>query len=275
MNDLKSCLSRAIKTLEPYVEELNAMNIFPIPDKDTGRNLYKTLEGIYSNTDQELGVKLLIAARGTSGNILSVFFKSWPLELSDNNVQKLRAALELSDTRLQKTLDRIQHGTIYDAMTCWPRDQVKDILEFFRVWIQNIEEGILKGPEIFPMLDEYGTLDSGAVGFYYIINGIAAELGLQYPMKHFYVERAHLPWRQENSRYCIEALITDMVDQSYISEAIWKLGDSLIIITDSTNPKFFKLHIHCNKPDHVKQMCQHAGTIIDWKVDDMKKASEN
>ena len=160
-------------------------------------------------------------------------------------------------------------------MLCWPKEPISNILQFFEIWLQNIEEGIFRGPEILPVLEEYGTLDSGAVGFYYIINGIAAELGSQYPMKHFYVERAHLPWQKDNVRYCVEALMTDIKDQSYISEAVWGVGESLIIITDPREPNLLKIHIHCDRPEKVKQLCCHAGTIIDWKVDDMKKASEN
>ena len=269
MPDLKKCLLRGLQALEPYIDELNAMNVFPIADKDTGRNLYKTLEAVKTMEPKDISSELLMAARGNSGNMLALFFRNWPVEL--DSVSELYDSLIKAKQDLEMFIPNLVHGTIYDVMIGWSVNSQDNLKSFFKAWLENAEQKILAGPDNLAVLDMYGTLDSGAVGLYYILAGIAAELGLEYPVKHFYVERAQKPWSLTDSRYCVEALVKTESGQSSLQKYFRDQGDSLILVKFNDS---VKLHIHCKDFNQIRQLCESIGQIQDWKVDDMEKASD-
>lgn len=246
------------------------MNVFPIADRDTGRNLSKTLQAIQAETRlPDVPETLFLGSRGNSGNMLSLFFRPWPLYL--DSVSTLKNSLITAQTQLEKYIPNLVHGTIYDVMTCWSPSADTDFDRFFKAWLRNAEQVILNGPDILSVLDMYGTLDSGAIGLYYVLGGIAAELGIEYNLRTFYVKRAQKPLGLLNVRYCTEALVKSDGSQALLADQLKDLGESLILVK---GPDYLKLHIHTNSPEKVRDILESYGAITDWKVDDMKKASE-
>lgn len=266
MNDLKSCLLSGLRELEPYIEELNFMNVFPIADGDTGNNLAKTLQAIQEIDNSEIKNKLILAARGNSGNMLALFFRYWPEEIT--SAGQLQQVLPSILEKFERYIPNLQHGTIYDVMASWPRGCDFSLNTFFSTWLKNAELSIIIGPDKLPILEKYGTLDSGAVGLYYILYGIAKELGCNYRIKHFYVERANKPLNPGKTRYCVEVLVETDLLESQFKYQLKGTGDSLIFIYVNN---MAKLHIHTNDWQKIREICEKAGQILDWKVDDMQE----
>lgn len=264
MASLKDCLSAAYNFLIPYVEELNDMNVFPIADKDTGSNLCRTFKFVLDEkiTSADIKEQLILQARGSSGNIFTLFFREWPEEIK--NVDALQKALDTAKEKIPSYLNLIE-GTAWTAMKSYPREAL-EIQSFFTQWLKNIEDCILEGPKILSILEDYNTLDSGAVGFYYMLCGIAKELGIKYSAKHFFVKRKQGFYNTDAQRYCTEAIITSRVSEEAYLPALVTLGDSLIHYKDKNT---IKLHIHTNNPEKVKLLCESLGKIKDWKVEDM------
>lgn len=266
MNDLKSCLLSGLEVLTPYIEELNAMNVFPVADADTGNNLARTLETVKDLDNSEIKSKLFLAGRGNSGNMLALFFRYWPEKLVSS--EQLQSVLPAILEKFERYIPNLQHGTIYDVMTSWPRVIDASLDGFFSLWLKTAELSIITGPDKLPILEKYGTLDSGAIGLYYILYGIAKELGCQYRMKHFYVERAKRPLTSETTRYCVEALVETSLLENQFKNQLKGLGDSLIFIYVNN---MAKLHIHTNDWQIIREICEKAGQILNWKVDDMQE----
>lgn len=262
MGRLRDCLITACKRLKPYIEELNDMNVFPIADKDTGRNLYKTLSFLFEKDEKNVSQEIFLHARGNSGNILGLFFRSWPEEITEDT--NLKAYLDEAIQLIYSYVLNIQEGTIVSAMKCYPRE-FSNLEGFFTGWLKNIEKSILEAPSILPILEEYQTLDSGAVGFYYLIGGIAEELGIKYPIKHFYVKRLTII-RETSNLFCTEALVASRAEERSYLPALESLGESLITFKDNN---FIKIHIHTKDPQKIKNLCESLGQIKDWKVDEL------
>lgn len=267
MNDLKSCLLSGLRVLTPYIEELNAMNVFPVADADTGNNMARTLEAIKDLDNSEIKTKLFLAGRGNSGNMLALFFRYWPEKIE--SPEQLQEILPTILEKFERYIPNLQRGTIYDVMTSWPKMCDASLDTFFSTWLKNAELSIITGPDKLPILDKYGTLDSGAIGLYYILYGIAKELGCQYRMKHFYVERAIKPLTSQTTRYCVEALVETSLLENQFKSQLRGLGDSLIFIYANN---MAKLHIHTNNWQTIREICEQAGQILDWKVDDMQES---
>lgn len=266
MNDLRSCLLSGLKELKPYIEELNAMNVFPIADGDTGNNLAKTLQAVQEMDNSGIQDKLILAARGNSGNMLALFFRYWPEKIE--SPEQLQEILPTILEKFERYIPNLQRGTIYDVMTSWSRMFDASLDTFFSTWLKNAELSIITGPDKLPILDRYGTLDSGAIGLYYILYGIAKELGCKYRVKHFYVERANKPLNPGKTRYCVEALVETDLLESQFKYQLKGTGDSLIFIYVNN---MAKLHIHTNDWQNIRDICEKAGQITDWKVDDMQE----
>lgn len=267
MNTLKDCLLSGLESLFPYVDELNEMNVFPITDGDTGSNLFKTLSQVKEIDNSEIREKLIMFARGNSGNILSLFFRYWPEIISSS--KDIQDALPFIIQNLEKYIPNLQHGTMYDIMISWPKTENLSLIDFFKTWLENSEKNIISGPDKLKILDKYGTLDSGAVGLYYILCGISKEIGLTYQMKHFYVKRLLRPLDKVSVRYCVESLIQiDTVNTDFRNQ-LEDIGNSIIFIQGN---EMVKVHIHTNNWKAIQDICRKNGNIIDWKVDDMEKS---
>lgn len=264
MATLKDCLMSAYRFLIPYVEELNNMNVFPIADKDTGSNLCKTFEFVLNENLTSLDIKkqLILHARGCSGNIFALFFREWPETIE--NISDLKIQLSIAEKKILSCINPVE-GTVWTAMKSYPHE-VSKMEDFFKKWLNNIENSIIESPNTLPILDKYNTLDSGAIGFYYMMCGIVKELGIQYNPKHFFVKRRQNLLASNASRYCTEVIITSEISEEEYLSKLTSLGDSLIHYRDGNQ---IKIHIHTNNPEKIEDLSNRIGKIEDWKVEDM------
>jgi uncharacterized protein len=280
---------------------LDNLNVFPVPDGDTGTNMLATyqagiksvqsalasgevkiLEDICSIMDNEL----FNESRGNSGFIISRFFHGFFNVVKDDNLiestriaEGFRNGLFIVKTALLNPLEGTI-VTIISAMTdiiseCVKKNPYIDITELLNSAVKEARKVLFKTPEMLPVLAKAGVVDSGALGFIFIIQGMVS--GLSKETTNFENESNYrFPPKSRislddnvihNYRYCTELILEKSTNKPLegIAEFLTARGDSIAIVDDIT----FKLHIHTDNPEEIIKHLLKFGKIGKRKIDDM------
>ena len=292
--------------LRENAQTVNELNVFPIPDGDTGENMARTIEGGVGALDTAASDKIsavastmaggmLLAARGNSGVILSQFFEGMRkgLEgLTDVGVKELRHAFRFGVKQAYSAVVQPTEGTILTVMreACDKTDSVADsasIEQFFDVFIDEMYASLERTPDLLPVLREAGVIDSGGAGFVYIIEGMSRALRGETVTAHtghsgFSVESAATADDSKFTAdspmqfgYCTEAIVQLMnkktdAEKYDVKELISYLesigGESIVAFKTGTR---IKLHVHTFEPDRVFEYCRKIGEFVTVKVENM------
>ena len=186
---MQKMLASALASLKEHEREVNDMNVFPVPDGDTGTNMYLTLQGAFTSTASEthlgryigrLSEAALMNARGNSGVILSQLLSGFAESLkrcSIANARECSAAMISAYKKAYAAVDRPVEGTILtvarnaadNSRFGFGRNICVD--GFFSVYLSELKKAQLITPELLSSLKEAGVYDSGAQGWIYIIEG--------------------------------------------------------------------------------------------------------
>jgi len=301
--ELDKMLRNALAYLYTQVDYINDLNVFPVADGDTGTNMYRTLEnGLKATTAthesgeylKELAKGMLFGARGNSGVILSQFFngmyqelarKEWigPGELRNGLLVGYRTAYKAVVQPVEGTVLTVAREGIENIRT-----QIKHstpIEAILSMYIAEMKKTLTFTPEMLSVLKESGVVDSGAVGFIAIFEGM---------LKYLYGETFEqggtieiTPKRQaeekalfnENSEfsdgYCLEFILQLMRNNGFNQRfsldkfiADLKLyGSSIVAVRDNT---CVKVHIHTLHPARVLSLCEEFGVFVDFKLENMQ-----
>lgn len=273
---------------------LNKMNVFPIPDGDTGSNLISTMNAIIEETKVENSLKAtinsmadaaLIGARGNSGIIFAQFINGINEEINDTEVLTIATfaeALKRAVPYAYKAILNPVEGTMITVIREWSeavyrlKDVTKNFEEIITSTLEDAKKSLANTPNLLDILKKYSVVDSGASGFVTFLQGIVNFLKDKNIIK-LKPNREEIVFEEEifnftadiTYRYCTEALISnENLNSNEIKNAIKHLGDSLII---AGNSKKLRIHIHTNNPDKLFYILRDKGKIIQQKVDDMKK----
>ena len=299
---LEQMLKNGLANLQSREDEINRLNVFPVSDGDTGTNMRLTLSGgvRFAKTNKEtnaylkqLSEGMLLGARGNSGVILSQFFKGFYLELARCplvGVGELRNGLirgyrnaynavvnPVEGTILSVTREGIEH--IRSQIT-----RSTTIEQVLSMYLGEMKKTLSMTPEMLPVLKEAGVVDSGALGFITIVEGM-----LQYLYGDVKITAAtaeavpQTPLRldlfNENSAfidgYCMEFILQLMKDGKYnqhfrISAFIEDLklfGNSIVAVQDG---KRVKVHIHTKIPAKIITLAQEFGEFLTFKLENMQ-----
>ncbi|MDQ7821453.1 MAG: DAK2 domain-containing protein [Candidatus Eremiobacteraeota bacterium] len=273
-------------------EHLNRLNVYPVPDGDTGTNMYLTLRGAVSAFrlagDGSLGSFLaaiakgaLLGARGNSGVILSQilggfgkYFKGQDFLTAGDLAPAFRSAAD----RAYKAVSDPKEGTILTVIRVlaeelenrrFAREELLPALEQVH---QIARHALVESRDLLPILKESQVLDAGGQGFVYLLEGMlrAARFENHERMKKDRMaSEIRTGFRMEDLeyRYCTE-FIVETQEESFeeLTEALEGLGNSLAV---ASSPGFLKIHLHTNAPDTVRGLVASAGAIIREKRDDM------
>lgn len=253
-------------------EQLNSINVFPIADGDTGRNLCCMIDAIqdieFTTLEDYLAKasdKALMSARGSSGNILSLYIMGLYQNYSENLFEMCKTASDFTWEMMYKPVE----GTILTAMKDVP-ESYENATDFVYKFIQNTYNNLINGPEILSVLKENQTLDSGTLGFLYILcdiykcmtgEDVSPILELNEPL--------YIIDNNVEDKYCVE--ITLASNQKDLKQTLSKMGSELIFL--ATNDKI-KLHIHTDDYFKVIKACEEKGLILNYKIEDMLKNNE-
>lgn len=292
-------LVRGIKAgcirLEHNRDEVDQLNVFPVPDGDTGTNMYLTLLSAVKEGEKNSGATLgkaakaismgsLMGARGNSGVILSQIFRGFAKVLDGKetaNAADIAAALRAGADTAYKAVMKPVEGTILTvvretAKACEREAQAgSDILA---VLLAGIEEGhrtLEKTPSMLPILREAGVVDAGGRGLLFFLEGVTDGLAADKDIQLDSYKTKTTAARQETIKedivlefqYCTEMLIKGQgLDPEDIKEHLKPLGDSMLVVGEE---ELVKVHIHSNHPGKVLETALQFGQLSDIKINNM------
>ena len=286
--DLCAAFSFATDWLGVYVEEVNALNVYPVPDGDTGTNMHLTLQSVRRQLSEENPKKMaefahalsygsLLGARGNSGVILSQVLKGFAEAVRDYKTlgaPECIAALKSATKSAYAAVMKPVEGTILtvvrraadgaaEAGAAEPLQVLRDAHEAGRTALRET-------PDMLPLLKQAGVVDAGGLGFLRILEGIiAAYEGRALPEAPTVEARAQTQFDEEEFGFCTEFLLSNVrVPTSEIRELVAPFGDSLLVVGAEG---FVKGHIHTEEPERLLATVARYGTMIRSKVEDMSE----
>ena len=303
----KDMVIASANALEHNKQTINDLNVFPVPDGDTGTNMFMTVASAVREVSavesekvgpfaKAMGTGALKGARGNSGVITSQLFRGYSKAISPDTVeittQDFIKAIDLGVKSAYKAVMKPKEGTILTVARAMAEEANKYIEEDidFETLIDNVinaaEVMLQKTPDMLPVLKEAGVVDSGGAGLITIYNGfrraikgeqIIDELDLAKPAKK--EENIPAAAREDIStadiifQYCTEFFITDMkkpVDEKLLDqvrEKLLKIGDSLVVVGDT---QLIKIHVHTNDPDKALRVALDLGQLTRVKIENMR-----
>ncbi|MFC1565621.1 DAK2 domain-containing protein [Candidatus Neomarinimicrobiota bacterium] len=279
-------------------EYLNKINVFPVPDADTGTNLASTLQGIAHDLTLEESFGAVISniansaltySRGNSGIIFSQFLIGINSKLEENekvSADEFSDAINHSVKILYDSLNNPVEGTIITVMKEWAKSFEKntgkyaDFSKLIKNSLHDAQKALENTPKQLEVLAKAGVVDSGAKGFVDFLTGIYDFIqsgnikNMPKPEKidTKITEHIHASINEINYRYCTEAIITnDNIDFIKLKKQLNKFGDSVVI---AGSQKKLRFHIHTNEPDNLFESLRNYGNISNLKAEDMIRQFE-
>ena len=294
-------LVSAANSLENNKQQINDLNVFPVPDGDTGTNMGLTIGAVLNLKPQEsvsdcaskAASAVLLSARGNSGAILALFFRGFAKATKGCDVidyETLAKAFMIGKEEAYKAVMKPAEGTILTVMRRCAEDalEVKDNYEgnvsgFMAKLLKTAEITLDQTPDMLPILREAGVVDAGGCGFVTILRGMLAAM-VGNPVKS---NEGKLPAAELNEKadftdfntgdikfqYCTECIV-EKYDCFFgenkaqiFYERIKELGDSIVFV-DAED--IIKLHIHTNHPGLVLELGTTFGSFVTVKIENMK-----
>ena len=291
--------------LEKKKEYINELNVFPVPDGDTGTNMTMTIMSAYrelsSLSDPEMAVVCkaissgsLRGARGNSGVILSQLIRGFTkvaTEHKELDVNIITDALQSAVNTAYKAVMKPKEGTIltvasgvYDKAAELQKSGEKDLEKFLNEVVAYGDEVLLRTPELLPVLKQAGVVDSGGQGLMEVLHGaLDAFLGknvdtVMTPSKGAAKsERAaasmeNLSTSEIKFGYCTEFIILlnkpfNVKQEIDFKSFLESIGDSIVVVADD---EIVKVHVHTNDPGLAFQRALKYGQLSNMKVDNMR-----
>ena len=296
----KQALISGANNIVNHRQEVDALNVFPVPDGDTGTNMSMTISAaarelqVCEQTDiasvsAKAAAALLRGARGNSGVILSLIFRGISngfkgMDSADGRA--LAKALELGKESAYKAVMKPTEGTILTvirmAAEAVKNTQETDCKIVLKTAYEAAKDALLKTPEMLPVLKQAGVVDAGGQGFIFILEGMLSviEDGKT-------VEPIETLDKKDNAKsdksvvaaasgdikfgYCSEFLINKEKDAQSNAAALKayleSIGDCVVVVEDDD---IIKVHVHSNEPGNVIQAALKCGPLTNIKIDNMR-----
>ena len=288
--------SDATSLLQRHVQALNAINVFPVPDGDTGTNMHLTLRaGVEKLTDidadvssaaQALAHGTLMGARGNSGVILSQILHGLAIGLEGRREADgitLAAALAKASDAAYGALSEPREGTILtvirEAAEAVAEQQPATAAEVLARAAAAAHEAVARTPELLPVLKEAGVVDAGGLGLAIMLEGLSRSLrGETLDVNLAPDVAVDADWRSEasslhrdehgESGYCTEFMVSgDGLEPPAIREHLGAMGTSLLVVGGGG---LLRVHLHTTLPDDALAYGRTLGEISHVKVDNLE-----
>lgn len=292
---MRNAIKSAIKNLDVNKEMVNSLNVFPVPDGDTGINMFLTIKsaGNYALAEEtthcgELSRALskgaLMGARGNSGVILSQILRGFYMGIQDFkelDVRAIKRGFESSKEIAYKAVMKPTEGTILSvvrymaAFAVSNQSKYSDTIEYLEAIYAEGERALENTPEMLPVLKEAGVVDSGGKGLLVLMRGAIDGLKgeeVQYTAEVVETKTQKVVF-DENIKfgYCTEFIIhtdnTDQHDADTLKEELLKFGDSLVCVKVED---IIKVHVHTNHPGKALELALERGYLTGIKSDNMR-----
>ncbi len=296
----KAMFMAGARCLEGYKEAVNALNVFPVPDGDTGTNMCLTVAAAVREMDKvtspslaemvkALSLGSLMGARGNSGVILSQFFRGWSKSLQDRRTAtplQLAWAMQEGVETAYKAVMKPVEGTILTVAREMARASLQaakkglGLEEVLAAGVVRGREVLERTPDMLPVLKQAGVVDAGGSGLLRIMEGLLQGLTGE-DVAAPTTAAPEVVLRTEPERdgppadheivfaYDTQLLIKGVrlaVDR--IRADLEPLGDSLLVVGD---PHLVKVHVHTNEPHRALALCLGHGEIVEASVENMRE----
>ncbi len=298
------CISAA-NALDQNKTAINNLNVFPVPDGDTGINMSLTMNGIkdlkessqenLSDTAKGISNLILRAARGNSGAILSLFFRGMAKTLEGLDVadsKDIAAAFSAGTEEAYKAVVSPTEGTILTVMRICAEKAVEvtktrfqgDVAGLFLYMVQVADETLQKTPEMLPILKQAHVVDAGGSGFLTVLTGMLAFLNND-PVPSMVMQdndgdgvsdsADFSTFDTENITfgYCTEFILEKAEDYrkedalAALKQYLMGMGDSMVYIEDE---EIVKVHVHTDHPGAVLEESGQYGAFSKVKIENMR-----
>jgi len=277
-------------------EQLNKINVFPVPDGDTGTNLAYTVNNMLQEVKASKNVDLtlqsmadaaLAGARGNSGIIFAQFFNGWANAVGTQKILNIQTFGESVKDAIPSVYNAILHpveGTMLSVIKVWAqtvydmKNKTHDFDELLHSALLKAKEALNNTPNQLKVLRDAKVVDAGAKGFVHLLEGMGQFIrdgDLKEIVKQHEVSTESFEPMPETDfdltyRYCTETMLTDIQPDNMerFRKILEILGDSVIV---AGNERKTRIHIHTNKPAEVFSQLSNFANILNPKVDDMKK----
>lgn len=292
------------KALEAKKDYINELNVFPVPDGDTGTNMTLTImaaakevSSLTNPTMEELGKSIssgsLRGARGNSGVIMSQVFRGFIKSIKGNeelDVTILGNAVQHAADTAYKAVMKPKEGTILTvvkagaqkALDIITNEDTDDIIKFCDDVMESMEEALLMTPELLPVLKQAGVVDSGGEGLMTFLrgaidalNGRVSDFTITVGGSSKVIKASTTASQEEvdiKFGYCTEFIImlernADVVE-AQLKEYLQKIGDCVVVVADDD---IVKVHVHTNDPGLAIQKALTYGSLTSMKIDNMRE----
>jgi DAK2 domain fusion protein YloV len=288
--------------LERNREQVNAINVFPVPDGDTGTNMYltmrSTIEEAQKCTDEAAGPMMaamahgaLMGARGNSGVILSQILRGVARAMegcAEADADVIARALSEGSDAAYKAVTRPTEGTILtvarEAAEAAAGARDGDLLTLLETTVKAAQDSVARTPELLPVLAQAGVVDAGGQGYCVLLEGMLryarGESLEEAVMQSGSVEQSWLAVVEQRHEveaspygYCAEVLVgAKDLDIDHVRERVLALGDSVLVVGDE---ELVRIHVHTDDPGGVLRIGTDAGEILKVKIDNINKQAES
>ena len=290
---LKRLLHAGLQWLNQHTAVINSLNVFPVPDGDTGTNMFLTLQAAYQEVadrpDQEVAAIIqrasrgaLMGARGNSGVIFSQILRGMAQGLEDkedfNSVEFAQSLSAGARVAYQAVIKPVE-GTILTVIrelsdaAVQVADQLTDLRELMIFVVHSAQESVARTPSLLPVLRDAGVVDAGGQGLYVILEGMSRYLQGQTLLSDVALSegvdlRAAQP-EEQGYGYDVQYVITGQdLDVVQIRAAITAMGDCPLVVGDSTA---VKVHVHTPVPGDPLNYGAALGSLSRVIVENMQE----
>lgn len=281
---LKSAFISGASSIASHVQEVNSINVFPVPDGDTGTNLAATLTGCAEKIKNlpemsageladKIAYELFRSARGNSGVIFSLIFKGFAESvqgLDYIDAKALAKGLEAGCNEAYSSIEKPTEGTMLTVIRLAASKagtaalKGKNTSETFAQAVNGARASLKSTPNLLPMLKKHGFVDAGGQGLVYIMEGMLDYKGKAEPASKG-TDILHV--------YCTEFLISSKSKEDIPSFRNY-LADIGSCPAVAEHSGIIKVHVHTNNPDRVLSRALEMGELSDIKIDNMRLQTE-
>ncbi len=290
LETVKELVEAARASLERSRQRIDDLNVYPVPDGDTGTNLTLTVQGIAEAIDasnaidrpalaHELTRAALMSARGNSGVILSQIVRGTAAELGrpgSVDASRIACALRAGSDEAYRAVRQPVEGTMLTVIRELAEEAEARVAadaapaELLAALVEHGEDAVARTQDQLDVLRQAGVVDAGGAGLLEIVRGLAAAVAgeeLPEPSKaeHLPIEAVHQDLSQ--FRYCTSFVVEgEALDATTLERELERLGDSLLVVGD---PTALRVHVHTDDPGAALSLATAVGAIEAVEIADM------
>lgn len=300
---LKSMFVSGANSLANNYQTIDALNVFPVPDGDTGTNMNLTfssgVKDIVEYRSEHVGdickvlsKGLLMGARGNSGVILSQIFRGFYQGvdgLNDIDALTFAKAFVKGSEIAYKAVMRPVEGTILTVireastrtLQVVEEENITDIAHVMEVLVREAKISLEKTPDLLPVLKEVGVVDSGGAGLVNILEGFSAALhGAPVELQEGaqVASSAGAAMESDEFGYCTEFIVRlnantiNQFSEDKFKRQLARIGESIVVVQDDD---IFKVHVHTLMPGEALNMAQRYGEFVKLKIENMQEQHDH